>query len=95
MASISVKTGEVVAIQADIAGQAKALQTTLDQMERKLEALRTEWAGGAQEAYFTAKASWDAGMADLQEVLSQVIVLIGDAAQGYDEVDARNARRFV
>jgi len=67
------------------------LRTTIDTLDSQLRTNLAEWDGQAQTAYYSAKAKWDAAMADMQAVLASLQGVANEASQAYPAVEAANA----
>ncbi len=59
-------------------------------LESQLRGNLSEWIGSAQQAYHEAQAQWNAAMADMQQVLSQLGAVIGTANNNYQSAEAAN-----
>jgi len=86
------------AAMAQAASQAEAavtvirgLQTEVASLDAQLRSSLAAWDGNAQQAYFTAKAQWDAAMANMAQVRSQLGAVIGTAHSNYQSAEASNA----
>jgi 6 kDa early secretory antigenic target len=82
----SLQTGE-----ADFAGTYAQLQATISTLDAQLRANLAQWDGQAQEAYYVAKAQWDAAMANMAAVLNNLRGVIGEANVNYSTTEAANA----
>lgn len=77
--------------QADFTRTYTSLQTEVSDLDAQLRSSLAAWDGHAQQAYFTAKAQWDAAMANMAQVLSQLGAVIGTANSNYQSAEAANA----
>lgn len=77
--------------QADFAGIYSQLTSTVQDLDSRLRANLGEWDGQAQQAYYAAKAQWDAAMADMGNVLNQLGAVIGVANENYTHAEAANS----
>ena len=59
-----------------------------------LAPLRSDWSGQAQQAYTTAKAQWDAAMAEMASLLSQTSANVAQSNTDYLAADRRGASSF-
>ncbi len=73
---------------------AREMAARLDALELDLAPLRGGWAGSAKVAYDGSKATWDAAMSELIEMLRQVGVVVRDSNAEYRSADLRGAARF-
>lgn len=77
--------------QADFTLAYRALQDTLNDLEKSLENKLSTWEGDAVTAYWQHKAEWDKAAAHIGTVLNQLGVVIGDAHANYSAAEVRNA----
>ena len=80
--------------QADFARTYSSLQSEIEQLESQLNAGLAEWAGPAQQAYHEAQAQWNAAMANMQSVIQQLGVVIGQANDNYTTAESQNQARW-
>lgn len=64
-----------------------AVTSTLDDLQRQLQASLSMWTGDAQAAYHTAKSQWDEAAAHMAAVLNQLGVVIGTANSNYQTTE--------
>jgi early secretory antigenic target protein ESAT-6 len=76
--------------EADFKQTYSALVNEVSQLEGQLQGNLSEWVGSAQTAYHQAQAQWNAAMADMQQVLSQLGVVIGTANTNYQSAETSN-----
>ena len=76
--------------QADFARTYSSLQSTVNTLDSQLRANLAEWNGAAQQAYYQAKAAWDAAMADMANVVNQLGTVIGTANANYTAAERAN-----
>ena len=80
---------------ADDLGQAvRRIDERLDRLESELAPLRTDWAGSAQQAYTTAKATWDRAMQEMKTLLQETSVTVSQSNAEYRAADQRGAASF-
>ncbi|GAA1877610.1 hypothetical protein GCM10009836_68770 [Pseudonocardia ailaonensis] len=94
MAEIKVTFAELAAAQSAVAGTAQRINAQLDDLERELAPLVATWQGQAATDYAARQRQWDAAAADLTAVLARIGAALGQADQGYRQVEAANARRW-
>lgn len=82
--------GQLSQSQADFTSIYGQLQETVSTLDSQLRSNLAEWDGSAQQAYYSAKAVWDAAMADMANVLNQLGAVIGVAHENYSNVEAAN-----
>jgi WXG100 family type VII secretion target len=66
------------------------LVQTIDTLDGQLRSNLSTWDGSAQQAYYAAKAKWDAAMANMQMVLNNLRGVIGEANVNYSTTEAHN-----
>jgi 6 kDa early secretory antigenic target len=80
--------------QADFMRTYSSLQSEIQTLDSQLQSNLAEWVGSAQQAYHEAQAQWNAAMADMQGVLSQLGSVIGTANENYGHAEAANTARW-
>lgn len=83
--------GQLEQSQADFAGIYSQLTERVQTLDSQLRSHLAEWDGQAQQAYYSAKAQWDAAMADMGNVLNQLGAVIGVANENYTHAEAANS----
>jgi WXG100 family type VII secretion target len=76
--------------EADFKQTYSSLVNEVSTLETQLQGNLAEWIGSAQQAYHEAQAQWNAAMADMQQVLSQLGVVIGAANTNYQAAETAN-----
>jgi WXG100 family type VII secretion target len=84
--------GQLEQGRADFASTYSQLQHTVSTLDSQLRANLAEWNGSAQQAYYAAKAVWDAAMADMATVLNQLGTVIGVANENYQSAESANTQ---
>jgi len=80
--------------QADFTRTYSTLQSEIEQLESQLSSNLSEWVGSAQQAYHEAQAQWNAAMANMQSVIQQLGVVIGQANDNYTTAESQNQARW-
>lgn len=83
--------GSLQSGEADFASIYSQLVSTISTLDSQLRSNLAQWDGQAQQAYYVAKAQWDAAMADMQLVLNNLRAVIGEANVNYTTTEAANA----
>ena len=83
--------GSLQAGEADYASIYSQLQSTISTLDGQLRSSLNMWDGQAQQAYYVAKAQWDAAMANMAAVLNNLRAVIGEANVNYSTTEAANA----
>jgi WXG100 family type VII secretion target len=68
----------------------RALQGTLDDLERQLEPMVNSWTGDAKEAYFQQKQKWDSASAAMAQILQQMGRAVDEANSNYQAAENSN-----
>jgi len=79
---------------ADLFATVQEIDHRLNRLESELSPLRSDWVGNAQAAYVTAKARWDAAMAEMRELLGQTSRAVHQSNAEYAAADHRGAASF-
>ena len=80
--------------QSDFQRTYSSLQSEIEQLESQLGSNLAEWVGGAQQAYHEAQQQWNAAMANMQSVIQQLGVVIGQANDNYTSAESQNMSRW-
>ena len=77
--------------EGDFAQIYSQLTSTISTLDGQLRARLAEWDGQARDAYYVAKAQWDAAEANMAQVLTNLRGVIGTAHENYSTTEAANA----
>lgn len=94
MSEILVTFGEIAAAQQNVASTAQRLNAQLDDLKRYLAPMVASWTGVAADDYRAKQRQWDMAATDLNQVLTQIGVALGQANEGYQQVERANASRW-
>lgn len=83
--------GSLSSGEADFASIYSALTSTINTLDGQLRSSLSLWDGDARNAYYVAKAKWDAAMANMSTVLNNLRGVIGEAGVNYSTTEAANA----
>jgi len=72
----------------------KDIDDRMNNLERDLAPLQSEWSGNAQAAYNQAKTKWDTAIAEMMQLLSDTSTTVGQSNQDYHAADMRGANSF-
>ena len=72
----------------------KDIDDRMNNLERDLAPLQSEWSGNAQTAYNTAKIKWDTAIAEMMQLLNDTGTTVGQSNQDYHAADMRGANSF-
>jgi len=90
MTEFKVNFGALDTAAADIAGAGKALQSRLDELDRALSPLRSDWTGAASESYAQSKAQWSAAIADMNQLLNEIGQAVQASGGSYQDTEKSN-----
>ena len=76
--------------EADFQRTYSSLQTEVSSLESQLRSSLSRWDGSAQAAYYQAQTQWNAAMANMAQILSQLGAVIGTANDNYLNAESRN-----
>ncbi|MEU4565760.1 WXG100 family type VII secretion target [Micromonospora sp. NPDC023956] len=79
---------------ADIQRALNTLDSQLGQLERDAAPLVAGWTGEAREAYAVRQARWRSASQDLQAMLRDIKVAVGESAADYLNTEKRNVNLF-
>src|SRR5690348_5346114 len=68
----------------------RALQASLDDLERQLEPMLGTWDGQAKEAYFQQKQKWDSAAQAMAQILHQMGRAVDEANNNYQAAENQN-----
>lgn len=71
--------GTLQQAEADLTRTYRSLQSTVATLDSQLRAGLGHWDGPAQQAYYQAMSIWDAALADMANVVSQLSAVNGAA----------------
>lgn len=94
MSEIKVTFGELGNAQQNVASTSQRMTSQLEDLKRFLAPMVASWTGQAAQDYQVKQRQWDTAAADLTAVLAQIGVAVGHANDGYQQVEAANARRW-
>jgi 6 kDa early secretory antigenic target len=94
VSEIKVTFGELANAQQHVASTSQRMTAQLEDLKRFLAPMVATWSGQAAEEYGARQRQWDTAAADLTAVLAQIGVAVGHAHDGYQQVEAANARRW-
>lgn len=77
---------------AGITASYRALQSTLEDLQRQLAPMVATWQGSAQEAYHQRKTEWEQASAAMATILSQMGNAVSQAHENYTQAEAANQR---
>ena len=72
----------------------KDIDDSMNNLERDLAPLQSEWSGNAQAAYHQAKTKWDTAIAEMMQLLGDTGNTVGQSNVDYHASDMRGANSF-
>ncbi|MBV9312133.1 MAG: WXG100 family type VII secretion target [Pseudonocardia sp.] len=94
MSEIKVAFGDLSVAQQNVVGTSQRMTAQLEDLKRFLVPMVASWSGQAADDYQAKQRQWDTAAADLTSVLARIGTAIGQANEGYQQVEAVNARRW-
>jgi len=92
--TIKVTFGELANAQQSVAATSQRITAQLEDLRRYLTPMAATWSGAAAEEYQTRQRQWNTAAADLTAVLARIGAALGQANDGYQQVELANARRW-
>lgn len=84
----------LAALAVSLENYATAITSILATLDERSVQLRAGWTGAAAEAYDTAKASWTAELASLNDLLSSTSRFVDSAQRRYTSLESGLARQI-
>jgi early secretory antigenic target protein ESAT-6 len=78
----------------DISAAGRQLQSRLDELDRSLQPLQSDWTGAASESYQQARAKWTQAIGDMNNLLTEVGRAVTQSGSGYTDAERNNAGRW-
>ena len=77
----------------DMRNGAGRLDTTLTELESKLNGLRADWDGEAKDSYDIAQRNWDNAVLEIKQLLESIAQTVTNSNDAYTQVEtsAKNA----
>jgi 6 kDa early secretory antigenic target len=72
----------------------KDIDDRMNRLESELAPLKSDWAGGAQQAYTRAKAKWDWAIQEMRDLLDESHKTVYQSNAEYMAADKRGAASF-
>lgn len=91
---MKVNFGALDAAAGNIQASSRGIQARLDQLDRELAPLRSDWTGAASEAYQVAKAEWTRAITEMQALLAQVGTAVSTSNSEYQAAERANQGRW-
>lgn len=89
-----VNFGALDTAAADIQGGGRNLAARLEELDRQLAPLRSDWTGAASESYVQAKAKWSRSIEDMNNILAEMGRAVTNSRTGYDGAEKNNSNLF-
>lgn len=90
MDQINVRFGSLSQGASGIMATYRALQGTLEDLEKKLQPMVSSWNGTAQEAYYQKKTQWEQASNAMAVILQQMGQAVSDAHDNYTSAEKSN-----
>lgn len=88
--NFKVNFGALDTAAADIKSSGRALESRLDELDRQLAPLRSDWTGAASESYAQSKAQWTKAIQDMNLLLGDIGNAVTQSGQGYSGAESSN-----
>jgi WXG100 family type VII secretion target len=72
----------------------KDIDDRMNNLERDLAPLQSDWSGNAQAAYNQAKLKWDTAIQEMMQLLNDTGTTVGQSNVDYHAADMRGANSF-
>lgn len=79
---------------ADLRAAMAQIDSRLDQLERELAPLRSDWSGSQQQSYYAAKGQWDRAIQEMKQLLDDTQRAVVRSSDEYAQADRRGAAQF-
>jgi WXG100 family type VII secretion target len=79
---------------ADMYQTVKDIDDRMNRLESELAPLKSDWAGGQQQAYTRAKAKWDWAIQEMRDLLDESHKTVYQSNAEYMAADKRGAASF-
>ena len=78
----------------DLYTAVKEIDDRMNRLESELAPLKSDWTGNAQASYHAAKATWDAALQEMRNLLDQTSQTVRQSNAEYKAADQRGAAAF-
>ncbi len=72
----------------------KDIDDRMNNLERDLNPLQSDWSGNAKDAYQQAKLKWDTAIAEMMQLLNDTGTSVETSKEEYAAADLRGANSF-
>lgn len=86
----TVEFGALDAAAQNIKGRVKALETRLNELDRQLAPLRSDWTGSASEAYEQTRANWSREIGRMNDLLTRIGQAVELSRAGFAQAEQDN-----
>lgn len=87
---VTVDFGSLDAVAQNIKGRVKVVETRLNELDRQLGPLRTDWTGAASEAYEQTKATWSRDIGRMNDLLARIGQAVELSRAGFAQAEQDN-----
>lgn len=92
--SFSVNPAQVQTLAESIRHGADGIQQQLNELDSKVNRLKQQWDGSAQQAYAQAQQNWNRNLAEVKQILNNIATATSEISNGYTASDHRAAGFF-
>jgi WXG100 family type VII secretion target len=89
-----VNFGGLETAAADISAAGKQMESRLNELDRQLAPLRSDWTGAASEAYQRSKAEWTRAVQDLNGLLNEIGRAVSNSHSNYQDYEGAQTNRW-
>ena len=94
MSEIRINHASLQQAAADIRATMNQIETRLENLEKELAPLRSDWNGGQKDAYHQSKAKWDNAINEMNLLLRDTQRAVEESSAEFSRADARGAAKF-
>lgn len=94
MNQIKVDHGQMEATKGDLKTRSDGIASHLETLGKQIDEVMQMWQGSGSEAFQMQRDSWFKSAGDLNQVLNQIVVLIGTINDNYRETDGNAAKKI-
>ncbi len=94
MSEIRINRAALEQAAADIRSTMNQIQSRLENLEKELAPLRSDWDGSQKDAYHQSKAKWDNAISEMRLLLDDTQRAVQESSTEFGRADARGAAKF-
>jgi WXG100 family type VII secretion target len=94
MTAFRVTPAELIELSRQVQGTAAGIESELGGLRNRIAPIGASWSGQAHEHFQSLYDEWSRSAAALQQALTGIIQLLGQAGHNYEEAERRIAGSF-